>query len=160
MLLATSAGMVFLLLATPNLGPALRAARADGVAGAFVAKDLRCAQHPGHEQCSWWGTFRPDGGGRERTGVHLYGSGRGTLVSGQRVAAVDTGRSSRVYPPVGSREWIPTFGLAIAGFLLFVPLGREALRVARSFRSPDEHDEVAPRTKAANSTSEDRTGSG
>jgi hypothetical protein len=134
MLLATSAGVLLLLLALPNLDPALRAARGDGVQGTFVARDLRCVQHPGHELCTWYGVFRRDGAA-DRSGVHLYGAGRESLRTGQVVAAIDTGRESRVYPPTGSREWIPTLGLALAGCVLFVPLVRESVRVVRGLRS-------------------------
>jgi hypothetical protein len=142
MLLASSAGALLLLLAVPNLGPAFRAARGDGVEGTFVARDLRCVQHPGHELCSWRGTFRPEeAGGTARTGVYLYGSGRGTLRTGQQVAALDTGRESRVYPPDGSREWIPTLGMALGGGLLFFPLARASVRVVRALRQPYDPDD-------------------
>lgn len=148
--LAAAAGTVLLALALPNVGPALRAARADGVHGTFVAERLSCVQHPGHELCSWYGTFHPDPVDRRastrsatsteesgiaatstapsatgtRTNIALYGSDRDTLRSGQMVRAVDAGRPARVYPPGGSREWIVVAVLLAVGCLLFVPLGR------------------------------------
>jgi hypothetical protein len=149
MLLATSAGALLLLLAVPNLGPAVRAARGDGVAGTFVATQLRCVQHPGHELCTWYGTFRPDGSRTDRAGVHLYGAGRGTLRTGQAVPAIDAGRATRVYPPTGSGEWIPTLGLTLAGCALFVPLLRESVRVVRAFRQPFEDDGPADTSEPA-----------
>ena len=51
-LAATGVGLVLLALAVPNIGPALRAARAEGVPGTFTAETLRCVRHPGHEACT------------------------------------------------------------------------------------------------------------
>jgi hypothetical protein len=156
--LTAAAGSVMLALALPNVGPAVRAARGDGVHGTFVAERLSCVQHPGHELCSWYGTFHPDPIDRAasspgatatattstaatstaatapgvRTDIALYGSDRGTLRSGQRIPAVDTGRPARVYPPDGSREWIAVAALLTVGCLLCVPLG---LAAATAFRS-------------------------
>jgi hypothetical protein len=135
--LAAAAGTVMLALALPNVGPALRAARADGVHGTFVAERLSCVQHPGHELCSWYGTFQPDpdrsgapAASGVRTDISLYGSDRDTLRSGRRVPAVDTGRPARVYSPGGSREWIVVAALLVTGCLLLVPAGQAA---AQSF---------------------------
>ncbi|MFI0366872.1 hypothetical protein ACH35V_03280 [Actinomadura sp. 1N219] len=95
-----------LYLAVPNVGPALRAASAEGTPGVFTAQQLQCIQHPGHESCSWKGEFRSDTGGIHRTGVSLHGAGRDSLQVGAQTKAVDVGRTSRVYSPDGSREWV------------------------------------------------------
>ena len=125
-ILATLAGSLLLLLSVPNVVPVLRAARADGDPGSFVAEQLSCVAHLGHETCSWSGTFRPRDGGEVRADVYLYGSDRDTLRPGQRASAVDTGQRARVYPPGGSNEWIVTIGVLVGGLLLLAPLGRRA----------------------------------
>jgi hypothetical protein len=48
-------GLLLLLVTLPNLGPVVRAGRADGTRGTFTAEELRCIEHPGHEQSSWQG---------------------------------------------------------------------------------------------------------
>jgi hypothetical protein len=126
------AGSLLLLLALPNVVPVIRAARADGVQGTFVAERLSCVGHLGHESCSWSGTFDPHGDGQVRADVYLYGSDRDALRPGQRVPAVDTGRRARVYPPSGSNEWVVTAGLLAGGFLLLTPLSRRAARLLRA----------------------------
>ncbi|MEW9552810.1 hypothetical protein [Nonomuraea sp. NPDC050783] len=127
-------GLVLLLVSVPQLGPAIRAARADGVSGVFTARELRCVQHPGHESCVWAGDFAPAAGGRPaRHDVELYGSDRGTLAAGRTVAAVDTGRASRVYGPGGSGEWMFVTLLALAGLGVPAVIGR---RVTRNARGP------------------------
>ncbi len=110
-----------------NLGPALRAATASGVAGTFTAERLDCVRHPGHETCTWSGRFRAVDGPAERPGVALYGSGRGALRAGQSVPALDVGNAGRVYRPQGSREWIFTLALVVAGYGLLVQLARRHL---------------------------------
>jgi hypothetical protein len=131
---ATVVGALLLMLALPNVVPVVRAARADGDPGTFVAEQRSCIGHLGHEACSWYGTFRPRGNGAVRADVYLYGSDRDTLRAGQQVAAVDTGRRGRVYPPSGSNEWVVTAGLLVGGWLLLVPLTRRAARVLRGGR--------------------------
>ena len=120
-LVMAAAGLLLLALALPNIGPARRAARAEGTPGAFIAETLRCTQHPGHEACTWYGTFQPDDdeGGAART-TSLYG-GRHGLDEGDTTRAVDTGRPGRVYPPSGSHEWIAVALTLIAGIALLVP---------------------------------------
>jgi hypothetical protein len=129
---AAAAGLLLLLLSVPNLGPAFRAARADGVPGLFVADHVTCANHAGHEQCFWYGTFRAGvAGAVARPDVYLYGRGKESLRPGERVAALDVGRPARVYPPEGSNEWIPTVGMAVLGLAMLVPPGRAVLRRVR-----------------------------
>ena len=123
---ATAVGALLLLLSLPNVVPVVRAARADGDPGTFLAEQMSCVGHLGHESCSWSGTFRPHGNGEVRADVYLYGSDRDTLRPGQRVPAVDTGRRAQVYPPSGSNEWVVTAGLLAGGFLLLAPLSRRA----------------------------------
>jgi hypothetical protein len=122
-LLLAGAGLLLLAFAVPNLAPAIRAARDEGVRGTFTAERLACVQHPGHEQCTWYGTFHSPGNTRE---VTLYGAGRGTVHEGERVPAVDVaGRPLRVYPPSGSREWI------VVATVLAVACGLLALATRR-----------------------------
>ncbi|MGH8840426.1 MAG: hypothetical protein ACRDVO_14410, partial [Jiangellaceae bacterium] len=129
---ATAVGALLLLLSLPNVVPVVRAARADGDPGTFLAEQLSCIGHLGHESCSWSGTFHPRGNGETRANVYLYGSDRDTLRPGQRVPAVDTGRRAQVYPPSGSNEWVVTAGLLAGGFLLLTPLSRRAARLLRA----------------------------
>ncbi|MER6949287.1 hypothetical protein ABT294_35250 [Nonomuraea sp. NPDC000554] len=114
--------------------PAIRAARADGTPGVFTAERLDCVYHGPHEQCNWLGEFRADNG--ERRQVSLYGSDSDTLRVGQQTKAVDVGRSSRVYGPGGSNEWVFTALLLAAGLSLLVyAVKRLAPRSAQSDRS-------------------------
>ena len=131
---ATVVGALLLMLALPNVVPVVRAARADGEPGTFVAERLSCIGHLGHDACSWYGTFRPRDNSDVRADVYLYGDDRDTLRSGQQVPAVDTGRRGRVYPPSGSNEWVVTAGLLVGGCLLLVPLSRRAAGMLRPGR--------------------------
>lgn len=123
-------GLLLLFVSVPELGPAVRAARADGVSGVFTARQLQCIQHPGHESCVWAGDFTSDDGQVLRHGVELYGSDRDTTAAGQTTEAVDTGRESRVYGPDGSDEWMFTSLLALAGLAVLI------VAVKRVRRSP------------------------
>ncbi|GAA0596998.1 hypothetical protein [Actinomadura livida] len=127
-----TAALAFLLLffTVPNLGAVWRAARADGASGTFTAERLSCVEHPGHESCSWYGTFMP-AAGSEAHETSMYGAGRGDLSAGERVPAIDVGRPSRVYSVDGSREWIPTGLTLIAAAGLCVPLARRLLSRVR-----------------------------
>jgi len=125
--LATAASFLLLFFTVPNVAPVWRAARADGTPGTFTAERVECVLHPGHEACSWYGTFTPADGGTDRRGTTMYGAGRGDLAPGERVPAVDVGRASRVYAPSGSNEWIPTGLMLLAGAGLLYPLGRRLL---------------------------------
>ncbi len=132
---ATAVAVILLALAVPNLGPVLRAARADGTWGTFTASRLSCVVHPGnHEVCSWYGTFAAVRGSRE---VSLYGSARETMAAGQAVRAVDVGRPLQVYPPGGSNEWIFTSGLLLVAVALLYPL------VSRLWRRPEPAQQVS-----------------
>jgi hypothetical protein len=111
----TLLGAFLLYLAIPNIGPAVRAARADGDRGVFTARTVDCIQHPGHESCSWTGEFRSDDGTIHRARVALYGSDRDSLRPGMETEAVDVGRPYQVYGPGGSREWVFTALLFLAG---------------------------------------------
>ncbi|MFC5827008.1 hypothetical protein [Nonomuraea insulae] len=118
-------GLVLLFVSVPEVGPAVRAARADGVSGVFTATRLQCVQHPGHESCVWSGDFSSDDGRVQRNDIELYGSDRDLLVAGQSTAAVDTGRPYRVYGPGGSGEWMFITLLILAGLaVLVVAAGR------------------------------------
>ncbi|WP_248965347.1 hypothetical protein [Sphaerisporangium perillae] len=122
-------GLLLILLAAQNAGPVIAAARADGVQGIFTARRLDCVQHPGHEQCSWTGTFRSDDGQDVRQGVGFYGSERGTFTPGAASPAFDTGRRGHVYGPGGSNEWVVVAALMLAGLALVARL------VVRAWRS-------------------------
>ncbi|MEU4579625.1 hypothetical protein ACBI99_07620 [Nonomuraea sp. ATR24] len=124
---------VFLLyLAVPNAGTAVRAARADGVAGTFTPRELICIVHPGHESCVWTGEFRSGDGSSDRAGVELYGSDRYSNRAGSPVRAVDIGLPGRVYGPGGSNEWVFTALMIVSGLGILLWLYGGPLR--RAFR--------------------------
>ncbi|GAA2243316.1 hypothetical protein GCM10010232_32910 [Streptomyces amakusaensis] len=124
-LLITACALLAVTL--PNLGNAIRAATADGAPGTFTARGLSCVKHPGHETCEWNGSFRSVDGTVLREPVKMYGSDRGSLAAGQRVAALDVGAPGRVYRPGGSREWIFTGLLILGGIGILVLLARRHL---------------------------------
>ncbi|MGN9837145.1 hypothetical protein ACTMTI_03365 [Nonomuraea sp. H19] len=109
-----------LYLAVPNLGTAVRAARADGAHGVFTARELTCVRHPGHESCVWIGEFRSDDGSIARPGVEMYGSDRYSNRAGERTRAVDIGLAGRVYGPGGSNEWVFTALLLASGLAILL----------------------------------------
>ncbi|MFJ2033431.1 hypothetical protein [Streptosporangium sp. NPDC087985] len=124
-LVIIAGGLLLVLLAVQNLGPALAALRGEGTWGTFTAHRVECVQHPGHEQCSWLGEFRS--GGQVRPEIALYGAGRETFVPGQTISAFDTGRRDHVYGPGGSNEWIMVALLLAAGLgLVAWPLLRRS----------------------------------
>ncbi|WP_207549814.1 hypothetical protein [Thermostaphylospora chromogena] len=132
-------------LAVPNMGTALRAARADGTPGVFVPQRLYCIQHPGHESCVWVGEFRSGDGKVRRTEVEMYGSDRSSHRRGEAVPAVDVGADSRVYGPGGSNEWIFNVLLILVALAILWSLyGRRPRRDARRSGVPagDAHQEV------------------
>jgi hypothetical protein len=100
-------GLIFLAVAAllasimvPDILPTIRAVRGNGQAGTFAAERLDCAK-----RCLWYGQFRPDSGGAPRRGVWIEGVGRGELVEGRTVRAMDTGAPDNVYTPDGSPHW-------------------------------------------------------
>ncbi|GAA0379190.1 hypothetical protein Acor_00500 [Acrocarpospora corrugata] len=120
------AGFILLWFTVPGIGPAVRAARADGVSGVFTARELVCVQHPGHESCTWTGDFlAPTGQVRDR--VSLYGSGRESMRAGATASAVDIGRTYWVYGPDGSDEWVFTGLLLLLGAGLLAYAARAAV---------------------------------
>ncbi|MFC7221049.1 hypothetical protein ACFQLX_23240 [Streptomyces polyrhachis] len=116
-----AAAALLLYVALPNIGAAIRAARADGVRGTFTAAQLECVRHPGHESCEWSGTFRPAPRGQARTATF---HGGGDMKPGQSRPAVDIGLPGRVYDPQGSAEWILTAALLLAGYAILAHLAR------------------------------------
>ncbi|GAA1272745.1 hypothetical protein GCM10009677_27400 [Sphaerisporangium rubeum] len=114
--------LFLLYLAVPNIGPTVRAARADGASGVFTARELYCIQHPGHESCTWTGDFVADDGTVQRADVALYGADREMLQQGQRTKAIDVGRANQVYGPGGSNEWVFTFSLLLIAVALLAYL--------------------------------------
>jgi hypothetical protein len=136
LVVATTAAIFLLLMSVPNIAPSIRAAQADGTPGTFTAGRPECVQHFGHESCSWSGAFRPASGGPERA-VTLHGAGRTALRPGQRVAAVDVGRTRKVYAGP-SREWVFTGALLLAGGALLFPLGRRAAARIRTRTEPGD----------------------
>jgi hypothetical protein len=134
-------GLLLLFWSVPELGPTIKAARADGVSGVFTAGELRCIQHPGHESCVWAGDFTSGDGRVLRRDVELYGSDRGTLAAGRSIHAVDTGRASRVYGPDGSGEWLFTTLLALAGAAMLAVAARRVWR--RPAREPSGAGDTA-----------------
>ncbi|MDH2424469.1 hypothetical protein [Sphaerisporangium sp. TRM90804] len=142
----TLVALSLMAIVVPNVGPVLRAARADGSPGVFTARSVACIQHPGHESCTWNGEFRSEDGTIHRPAVAFYGADREMLREGQRTLAFDVGRPNYVYGPGGSNEWVFTAlillaGLAVLGFLYVPPLLR--LLRAPAARRAAEHS--APR---------------
>ncbi|HEU5157299.1 MAG TPA: hypothetical protein VFU43_09895 [Streptosporangiaceae bacterium] len=125
----TITGLVLLLLSVPNLGQVIRAARAEGAHGTFVAAQRSCVQHLSHESCSWRGTFTSLDGRDRQPGTYLYGNV--ALRPGQRIPAIDVGRPGHVYTGP-SREWILTTALLALGCaFILVPLVRTVRAVRR-----------------------------
>ncbi|MGW4664680.1 hypothetical protein [Streptosporangium sandarakinum] len=148
-LVIAAGGLILLLLAVQNLGPALAAFRGDGAWGTFTAHRVECVQHPGHEQCTWLGEFRA--GRTVRPEVAFYGGERGSFTPGQAARAFDTGRRGHVYGPGGSNEWIAVALLMLAGLgLASRPLWR--LRRLRRARRPAGEPGAGPRTDAGSPT--------
>ncbi|GII02132.1 hypothetical protein [Planobispora takensis] len=129
----TVLAVFLLLLAVPNVGTAVRAARADGIGGWFTPGRLDCVQHPGHESCVWTGDFLSEDGAVRRTGIEMYGADRYSHRAGERARAVDIGHPSRVYGPGGSNEWVFTALMLLAGVGIPVSVyGRPLRRVLGS----------------------------
>ncbi|MEY9211907.1 hypothetical protein NI17_008165 [Thermobifida halotolerans] len=128
-LLAVAVLLVY--IAGANLDRSVRAARADGTPGTFTAARLDCVQHPGHESCTCYGSYRSHDGAAERDQVYLYGGDRESCRIGEGTAAVDIGAANRVYGPEGSREWIFTVVLLVAGAALGVRSGLPVVAVLR-----------------------------
>jgi hypothetical protein len=106
-------GLLLLLLSVPGLPTAFRAATGGGEPGVFTATRLECVRHPGHEACSWQGTFTSPAG--PPRAVYLYGSDRDTLREGDRIPVTDVGRPDTVYGPGGSTEWIWLVSMLVTG---------------------------------------------
>jgi hypothetical protein len=129
---ATVTGIVLLLISVPNLAPVIRAARAEGTPGMFVAAQRSCVHHLGHESCSWRGTFTSFDGRGRHIDSDLYGDV--ALRPGQRIQAIDVGRPGHVYTGP-SREWILTATLLMLGLaFILVPLGRTVIGIRRERR--------------------------
>jgi hypothetical protein len=125
-------GIVLLLISVPNLAPAIRAAKAEGSSGTFVAAQRSCVHHLSHESCSWRGTFSSVDGRERLRDTYLYGDV--DLRPGQRIAAIDVGRPGHVYTGP-SHEWILTALLLVLGCaLILVPLARTVMGVRRGRR--------------------------
>jgi hypothetical protein len=118
----------------PNMAPAIRAARAEGTPGMFVAAQRSCVHHLSHESCSWHGTFTSFDGRDLQNDSYLYGDV--ALRPGQRIQAIDVGRPGHVYTGP-SREWILTTTLLVLGLaLILVPVGRAVIGIRRERRPP------------------------
>ncbi|MEV7969057.1 hypothetical protein AB0O34_24155 [Sphaerisporangium sp. NPDC088356] len=140
-------GLLLVLLAVQNAGPAVAALRADGVQGTFTAQRLDCIEHPGHEQCNWVGAFRSGDGKVVREGIAFYGSERGTFTPGAKSPAFDTGRLGHVYGPGGSNEWVVVAALLVVGLGLALRPPLKSLRrrgpVEASSPAPGEEEQAA-----------------
>ncbi|MES0836380.1 hypothetical protein [Nocardiopsis tropica] len=97
-----------------------RAASADGEPGTFTASRVECVSHLGHESCTCYGTHLPGDGGAAREDVYLHGADRASCVAGAATPSFDVGSDTRVYGPEGSREWLFTAGMILAGAALGV----------------------------------------
>lgn|GEM_PF-3888207 len=132
-----TAGLLLMLMAVQNAGPARAAAFAEGVRGVFTAERVECVRHPGHESCSWLGDFRSDDGTVRRDAIALYGSDREMFEPGAVTPAFDTGRRGHVYGPGGSNEWVAVAGLFLLGLTMAAwPVVRAARAREGRFR-PD-----------------------
>jgi hypothetical protein len=87
--------------------PALQVRLGQGQPGEFVADASVCAV-----SCYWAGQFAASAGGPRRDGITI---GPGARVSrpGDRVAAVELGTETPVYPAGGGTAWIPTAVLLV-----------------------------------------------
>ncbi|MEV8632591.1 hypothetical protein AB0395_13130 [Streptosporangium sp. NPDC051023] len=145
-LVIAAGGLLLVLLAVQNLGPAVAAFRGVGTWGTFTARRVECVEHPGHEQCTWLGEFR--GGRVVRPEVGFYGGDRETFTPGQSVRAFDTGRQGHVYGPGGSNEWIVVVLLLIAGLgLVARPLARLRRRAPATSASREPAEPAEPSTR-------------
>lgn len=100
-----------LCTAAISFGPALAAAGGHGTAGYFVAE----AEHCDRGSCGWSGDFVTLDGRDTRRNVSYVGP-HGTLYPGARLAALDTGGPSEVYPRHESRTWmVDLAGIVAAG---------------------------------------------
>ena len=138
-------------LGASNLDRGIRAATADGTPGVFTATRLDCVQHPGHESCTCYGDYRAHDG-RERREVYLYGGDRRTCRIGAATAAVDVGAANRVYGPEGSREWILTAVLLLAGLALLARTGLTLASALRTGRAPRTGPAPQPRPEHRSDT--------
>lgn len=141
--IAIVTGIVLLLISVPNLAPAIRAARAEGTPGAFVAAQPSCVSHLGHQSCSWRGTFTSFDGRDRLPDTYLYGDV--ALRPGQRIQAIDVGRPGHVYTGP-SHEWILTAVLLLLGCgLILVPVARTAAHTVAGGRSVGGRRQVEDR---------------
>jgi hypothetical protein len=145
------AGVILLALVVSNLPQVLRAARAEaGVHGTFTAQSRSCVSHPGHLACNWQGAYSSDDGTISRNDILLYGDGP-ELSVGAQTRARDTGRAAYVYAMAGSREWIVSALLALAGGFLILRSGLHRLLRAAFSRRP------SPAPEPDNADGEDHT---
>ncbi|GAA3085398.1 hypothetical protein [Streptosporangium carneum] len=159
-LVIAAGGLLLVLLAVQNLGPALAALRGEGTWGTFTARRVECVEHPGHEQCTWLGEFR--GGRTVRPEVGFYGGDRETFVPGQAVRAFDTGRRGHVYGSGGSNEWIMVALLFAAGLgLVAWPPARLRRRAPEPAESPASEEAAespaSPESPASEEAAESST---
>lgn len=131
--------VAFMYLGGSHLGPAIRAARGEGIHGRWVAQ--QCA---GGSGCTWYGKFvLPDG-----TVVLPRVSFGGSLTSvhaGSVVPALDAGASGEVYPVSGSGRWIhDVIGLAGGAVALMLLFGRWAVVRRRRRRARREYAVGSP----------------
>jgi hypothetical protein len=150
--LSAFVGGILLYLAVPQIGPAVRAASADGSPGVFTAQRLDCVEHPGHRSCSWSGTFQANAGGAAAREVTLYGYDEEVLRPGMTAPAFDIGHADRVVGPDGSNEWMFTALLiAVAAGILYLGIGHPLLRLAlrRTALPAGERGEREPAGRSA-----------
>ena len=100
-------------LAGSHLGPALRAAHGQGIAGQWTAQEQDGGQ--------WYGEFASTSG--TVTLPHVYYAGSLPAVqAGTVTPALDTGAGDEVYPLTGSGKWIHDVIGVVAGSLALIAL--------------------------------------
>lgn len=94
-------GLVGLVSAGSDLGPAWDAKSGKGTAGSFTAVRVQCSRR----HCTTYGDFTPTSGGSKRTDVILYDD-HDHLGPGERTPALDSGADNGVYSTAGGYSWL------------------------------------------------------
>ena len=105
--------LVLLLSGLADLGPALAASDGHGTPGTFTVTSQQCEQ----KDCNWLGTFQPNNPMIQGwLGMQIWGNSASGI--GAKVAAVDTGDYTYVYPPGGGGAWETSMTEVVAGSVL------------------------------------------
>jgi hypothetical protein len=124
-----------LVVGSMDLGPAVRAARGDGMPGTFLVTSRECGK-----SCTLYGDFTSDDGSVVRVDV-MYLDGTPRVQVGDSLRALDAGDRSGVFRPSGSHQWaliVIVMGMGAVGatwWLWRYPL-RALLRLRRQRGGP------------------------